>query len=714
MADSISIVMKMNDDISSVLKSISSTSKGVSKEFEELKRKTDHLGQCYAEFNKKSAQTSAEAMAVKKAMGEAAKSFQKTGDEADKVRFEKLKGEYDSLTASAKTYSKAAQNTIKEIGDTHEAIRKLEGGSGGSGGQNALFGSGLGAGLAQSGLIKELGNNIASAAGTLISSAVGQPMATMISSTLSGVASGAAAGALAGSTILPGLGTAAGAVLGGASGLISGGTQIYEQKDNAFKDYYKSLYETVNQATEESLTGGKALAARRETNKLSFTTLLGGEGQADAFLGNVLKTANTTPFLYDDLVGISKTLLSFGYAVDDIIPTLTKVGDAGAAMGLSTADIGTVATYIGRMKSSDKASLEYLNPLNERGLGVFQWLSDDLRISQKAVYDKISKGELSGSYVTDLILSQFEKLYGGMMEIQSKSTEGLDSTLQGLMENIDAAGGSRYNELRNEGKEADINAYGGQLGQAMENVNALAGETKARLENLEGQYEREALSAVLLGEKTSLFSAEDKAKLDEMRQQFIDASNVYEEGVRLYGKGDLGAAQEMVNLQENAKALATLAYESSGEYQKIQDQTLDQIDAIRANTIGLEAATNEYRISNAFTKGLGSWMPKFISTVAPGSTGGLGSTVSPEKMGDGDPQDWNRHAYGLKRVPFDGYPALLHQDERVLTAAEAREQGSGGLQVTFSGPITVRQDSDLDEIARRLADKLEQARMRAG
>lgn len=709
MAESISIVMKMTEDITGNLKSIASTSKGVSKEFELLQRQSQQLGQRYEDLNKKAASTSAHALSVQKAMKEAEKAFKKTGDEADKVRFEKLREQYTQLTDAAKGYTTAAKETIKDMNGIAQTARKLGGGGEQSSFFSKLLNDDIRNNLMNSGLIREIGSSLSGFASTKIASAIGQPVATEIGETVSGTISGISAGAIAG---LPGM--ILGGVIGAGTGYLNGKTKTFQAEDAAFKDYYKSLYETVNQATEEGLTSGKALAARRETNKLSFTTLLGGEGQADAFLGDVLKTANTTPFLYDDLVGISKTLLSFGYAVDDIIPTLTKVGDAGAAMGLSTADIGTVATYIGRMKSSDKASLEYLNPLNERGLGVFQWLSDDLRISQKAVYDKISKGELSGSYVTDLILSQFEKLYGGMMEIQSKSTEGLDSTLQGLMENIDAAGGSRYNELRNEGKEADINAYGGQLGQAMENVNALAGETKARLENLEGQYEREALSAVLLGEKTSLFSAEDKAKLDEMRQQFIDASNVYEEGVRLYGKGDLGAAQEMVNLQENAKALATLAYESSGEYQKIQDQTLDQIDAIRANTIGLEAATNEYRISNAFTKGLGSWMPKFISTVAPGSTGGLGSTVSPEKMGDGDPQDWNRHAYGLKRVPFDGYPALLHQDERVLTAAEAREQGSGGLQVTFSGPITVRQDSDLDEIARRLADKLEQARMRAG
>lgn len=692
-----SIVITATDRYSSVLKSMSDVTKGFDKNAEHLER-TLH------ELSGEKSILKAETDKARKAMQEAQKQFANTHDEADGLRASLAGQEYEDfqrkLTAVNQTM-KATEKQIKSLGETE---RKTKGSSGGGFGKNIV------SALAISGIGDTAKQLLQDGANTLVGSYAGDEGGTLFSNVLSSASAGLTAGLMTGNPLIIAAATGIGAIAGGVSGSI----QNFQKKDDAFKDYYKSIYETVNQATEESLTGGKALAASRETNKLSFTTLLGGEGQADAFLGDVLKTANTTPFLYDDLVGISKTLLSFGYAVDDIIPTLTKVGDAGAAMGLSTADIGTVATYIGRMKSSDKASLEYLNPLNERGLGVFQWLADDLKISQKAVYDKISKGELSGSYVSDLILSQFEKLYGGMMEIQSRSTEGLDSTLQGLLENIDAAGGSRYNELRNEGKEADINAYGGQLGQAMENVNALAGETKARLENLEGQYEREALSAVLLGEKTSLFSAEDKAKLDEMRQKFIDASNVYEEGVRLYGKGDLGAAQEMVNLQEDAKAVATAAYESSGEYQKVQDQTLDQIDAIRANTIGLEAATNEYRISNAFTKGLGSWMPKFISTVFPGSTGGLGSTVSPEQMGDGDPQDWNRHAYGLKRVPFDGYPALLHQDERVLTAAEAREQGSGGLQVTFSGPITVRQDSDLDEIARRLADKLEQARMRAG
>ena len=53
---------------------------------------------------------------------------------------------------------------------------------------------------------------------------------------------------------------------------------------------------------------------------------------------------------------------------------------------------------------------------------------------------------------------------------------------------------------------------------------------------------------------------------------------------------------------------------------------------------------------------------------------------------------------------------MLHQGERVLTAEEARRQsrsGAGGLSVTITGPVSVRQDSDIDAIVMRLADEIE-------
>lgn len=709
MADSISIVMTMTDDISGGLKSISSASKGVNKEYEELKRQAQQLGQRYAELNKRSAETASRALSVKKQMDEARKAFKSTGEEADRVRFASLKAEYDGLTIASKGYSTAAKETVKDMNSIADTVRKMQSGSSG-GFFSSLFTGGLGNGLAQSGVIKDLGNSISGAIGAGVTSAIGQPKAEEWSSIFSGAISGISAGAIAG---LPGM--VAGGIFGTAAGIINAKTKTFEKEDAAFKDYYKGLYETVTQATDEGLTSGKALAASRETDRLAFSTLLGGEGQANRFLGQLIKTADTTPFQYDDLTGVSKTLLSFGYAVEDIIPTMTKVGDAGAALGLSTSDIGTVATYIGRMKSSNKASLEYLNPLMERGFGVFEWLAEDLGISQEAVYKKISKGDLSGSYVSELILEKFSALYSGQMEKQAKTTEGLDSTLEGTLDNIQAAAGEAYNALRNQGKQADIDAYSGELGKAMEKLSGISGENRAYGENMAAQYTREALESVLLGKGTTLDFGAKTEELAALAEEYKYWNRRYNSAVGDENKeGQREAGLNMERIKETAEALATASYESSEWYQKVQDEELTQIDAIRENTKGLEAATTAYILGNAFTKGQGG----FDLQTGPiaGDADGNGVLTRAEALAYVNATRYS-NAYGLRRVPFSGYPAVLHQDERVLTAAEAREQDRGGrnhLTVNFTGPITVRQDSDLDEIASRLADEIDQARQRAG
>lgn len=65
-------------------------------------------------------------------------------------------------------------------------------------------------------------------------------------------------------------------------------------------------------------------------------------------------------------------------------------------------------------------------------------------------------------------------------------------------------------------------------------------------------------------------------------------------------------------------------------------------------------------------------------------------------------------------MPYDGYAALLHEGERVLTAREARQarpQG-GGARVTITGnTFQVRQESDIDAIAEALYRRLRLAQM---
>ena len=72
------------------------------------------------------------------------------------------------------------------------------------------------------------------------------------------------------------------------------------------------------------------------------------------------------------------------------------------------------------------------------------------------------------------------------------------------------------------------------------------------------------------------------------------------------------------------------------------------------------------------------------------------------------------NAFGLRRVPETGL-YLLHQDETVKTASESREAGgSDAVKIEITGPVTIRQESDIARLGAEFRRELELARMRSG
>ena len=544
------------------------------------------------------------------------------------------------------------------------------------------------------GMYEQLGDVASQWANVLVTSTAGSDAGTLFSSALSGAGSGAAIGTM----IAPGIGTAVGAALGGLTGLAGGASQVFESEDEAFKSYYQQLYTQGQTAGEASLTSGSATAAQRELDAIAFNQLL-GSGTGDTYLSDLRKLAAKTPMEYGDLTQMSQALATgFGDSPERMLELMSAIGDAGSAVGGTASDMTAMSQAMSRMQSSGKATLEYLNIFQDRGVDVIGMLSEALGKTQGEIYDMISKGEIKGQTAVDVIQAGMEAKYGGAMETMSQTFEGLTSTLSDTMAELDAARGEGYNAQRKEGLQAEADAYGGALGEAVADINRISGQNQAYLENLSEQYNREALSAVLLGDNTTpgLFTDEQTEALKEMRDEFLQASSDYESGSQ-------EAGIKMESLQKQAEALATAAYESSDAYQSVQETELDLVSAIRENTaaLGRTAWMSDYRMQQEQSKGQGyKGGPMSLLGIWNNYHDNVSQTRDQTESKSG-----YHAAFGLNRVPYDGYAAVLHQGERVLTAREARVQDTAGPSVSVT--VTGNQfgsGSSPEEIGAAIAD----------
>ena len=481
-------------------------------------------------------------------------------------------------------------------------------------------------------------------------------------------------------------GVAAGALVGAGVGIVNAATAVGKASDGAFKSYVQEAAESQLAQRDSDITSGSSIAARRETDLISFSTLFKDRSVAKGYLEELVTMANTTPFLYDDLTAMSKTLATYGYGAEGILPVLRTIGDAGAALGMSTSDMTMVAQALGRMKSSDKTTLEYLNILNDRGIGAVGMLAEAKGKSQGEIYDMISKGQIAGTEAVEIILQALTDSFAGSMSEQSRTFSGLNSTLEGMEQEMQNAYGEGYNEARNKGLQDQIDWLSGTSGDAQEEANRAIGAWQASLENAKEQYIRDAVDAAMASDDYQKAKAADDAA--EMGRILMQAKV---KGMNEYNASD--GAQEALAAE---KAL---------------------VDGIRADT-----AMNEDYWDAGYERG--QWFSKGVAAgIADGMKLAANATAiqsSWEAFGGGGNNSYfdidpGSFAVGLNRVPYDNFPALLHEGERVLTASQARAQdagASGGVQVSI-GSVTIGGGLSTWDIAMEIAKELERAAVAA-
>ena len=656
-----SIAFSVTDNLSQSVTRMRNSLDGFKQDVEGLQKQLDILQRTKVQLkNIDLKQARSQVDDMRRALEELGDTATETERQTAQANFDAAVQNYNNVANQLDLVSRRARQTQKDLLNTTDAISKADNrASSVSSGRSML------AALGRAGLLSMAGDVALDAGNLLIGSAFGSETGGALSSGISGALSGAAMGSLGGP-----IAAAIGAAVGGGLGLIQGGVQAASSRDEAFKSYYSGLYEQGQTESEETLTSGSATAAQRELDAIAFERLL-GEGIGEQFLQDLRVLAAKTPMEYDDLTTMSRALSTgFGDRPERMLELMTAIGDAGSAVGVTASDMSLMAQAMSRMNSSGKATLEYLNILQERGVNVIGMLADAYGKTQGEIYDMISKGSINGQDAVDIIQRGMETQYGGAMETMAGTFEGLTSTLSDAMTEIEAARGEGYNAMASQGLQADVDAYGGALGEALAQANSIIGEGQAIAENLARQYDREALEAVTLGKDTTVYSEEQADRLREMHSQYTDLVDQYQTATE---EDKAVIAAQIDALMQEAEAMAESASDASDMSEQLHDVNLDLIAAIRQNTAAIESAPwlHSYEESQEQSKGRGSVLEE-----APEAVQTSEYTTSRSSLLE-DLSHVAPHAAGLRRVPYDGYAALLHRDERVLTASQAREEDRG-------------------------------------
>ena len=680
-----SVAMSVKDNLSQAVVGMRNSMTAFRTDVSELQRELDRLNSTRVQMKMDLAGATREAKNAQKAfeaLGDSATEAERKAAEADwreaEENLQNIRQQYDLV-------GRQIRATTRDMEDASGAISRVNNRMGGSvqpQGAMSMLRS-----IGQAGLYSQIGDMASQWALSLGGSYLGNAGGNLLSGALGGAGSGAAIGTM----IAPGVGTAIGAAVGGLVGLAGGAAQNFETKDEYFKNYVQEAVEGQLSSMQESIVGGSTTAAQWELDQIAFNQLLGG-GYGGRYLNALKSFASTTPLEYSDLTAMSRALAP-GFAdgtisgLQRMMDLMEGIGNAGSALGVDASGMTVLAQALSRMESSGKANLEYLNMFQDRGVDVIGMLSEHYGVNQGEIYEMISDGAIAGQDAVDIIQQGMER-YAGAMDTMSKTFSGLQSTLNDAQTAMDAAYGKGYNETRKQGLEDEISFLSGESGSMMEEANRALGAWQAELENSKEQFIRDAITEAMSSQEYQSAAAEDDAA--EMGRIIMQA--------QVKGMSDYNESEGATAMREMQLAL---------------------VQGVQEDSAANEAMWNAgYELGEQYSKGVQAALLSAVSSgsltlrdiaVTPENTSGITTSAAAYAK---RVQSTGGYAYGINRVPYDGFRAILHEGERVLTAREAREADSTAarsVNVNISGQWSVRDDSDIDLIAARIADSLERA-----
>lgn len=169
-------------------------------------------------------------------------------------------------------------------------------------------------------------------------------------------------------------------------------------------------------------------AGAAEQADIALSTMLGPE-RAKQMIADLTDFAKKTPLEMSGLTDATQKLLAYGFAAEDVIPTLTAVGDATAALGSGQEGIDACTRAIGQMQAKGKVMSEEMLQLTEQGIPAWKYLAEALGTDVAGAQEMVTKGSVDAATGIAALKAGMEGDFGGLMAEQSKTLSGALSNL---------------------------------------------------------------------------------------------------------------------------------------------------------------------------------------------------------------------------------------------------------------------------------------------
>lgn len=172
-----------------------------------------------------------------------------------------------------------------------------------------------------------------------------------------------------------------------------------------------------------------------EQTTISLGTMLGSQEKATKLIREMTEFAARTPFEFEGLAEATKQLVAYGFGAEDIIPTMTRLGDVSAALGIPINDI---AYLYGTARVQGRLFMQDINQMTNRGIPIIGELAKQFGVSEAEVRKLVEAGKVGFPEVEKAFKALTDEggKFGGLMEAQSKSFAGQWSTIKDTVAQI--------------------------------------------------------------------------------------------------------------------------------------------------------------------------------------------------------------------------------------------------------------------------------------